>query len=479
MKHAFLYFLLVALLQVQFAMAKSDRYRITLTIHNTPDTVMYMGYYYAENSYILDTAHIDRKGRFVFSSESRSLFPGMYFFSASSTRWMDFVVYNEKPFFSFTTDERDWIDNMTVRGSVENEILFNYKRGSNRIYDDYVVQMQSADSADRPRIHKEMERRQRDLKSQYIREYPTRMISLVMRSTSDIAATVPTHAPDGDSLSQHDRYTYFMEHYFDSMPLHDDMLVHTPKSVFYQRVMDYYDVFLKSALPETIIYYTDRMIEKARPSKENFKWLVHTVKEKFLHSNITLYEAVVVHMVKTYYASGDAYWCSASTIDEMTTLAEKWDRLLIGRTAPELILFDSLHVPHSLHHLPNRYKLLVFWSPTCGHCKTVIPELYERYKLLSQEYDIGTFAILSEPDDATRVLWHRFIARHHLDWLNLDGGEANIDWHDVYDVVTTPQIYLLDEHNTIIAKKLGADTFERVVRSFCHPKSEPYAVPQR
>ena len=446
-----------------------DTYRITLTVRNSSDTVMYMGYYYAEKTYILDTARRDKKGRFVFQS-NRTLHPGLYFFSASTKRWVDFVVYHEKPVFSFTTDDADWVGNMEVKGSRENEVFFNYKRGSNSIYDEYEQRIMHSDSVTRRQLEAEMQHRQRDLKNQYIREYPERMIALMMQATKDIYPSVPVVSASGDSLTQRQRYSFFMEHYFDSMPLHDDMLVRTPKGVFYQRVMDYFDVYLKGASPEVIIAYADSLIERARPSRENFKWLVHTIKEKYLRSNITAYEAVAVHMIHRYYSSGDAFWCAASTIDEMTALADKWDRLLIGRTAPELILFDTLRVPHSLHYLPNRYKLLVFWSPTCGHCKTAIPAIYASYRRLSERYDIGAFAILSEPDDATRRLWHQFIADHDLQWLNLDGGEANIDWHDVYDVVSTPQVYLIDEENRIMAKKFNAESFERIVEALCVPK---------
>lgn len=461
--------LLFAWLVTGSAEAKSDNYRITLTIRNNQDTVMYMGYYYAEGSYVLDTARRDKKGRFVFSSDKTMLLPGMYFFSASPSRWMDFIVYHEKPFFTFVTDEADWVGNMEVKGSKENDFFFNYKRGSNRIYADFQQRFHQADSATRRQLEEEMRNQQYDWKEQVIRQNPDRMISMLMRATKDPRSLVPLLSANGDTLSQQQRYEYLMEHYFDSMPLHDDMLVRTPKAVFYQRVMDYFDIYLKGAPPEEIIARADSLIDRARPSRENFKWLVHTIKEKYLRSNITAYEAVAVHMIQRYYASGEAFWCASSTIDEMTAMAEKWDKLLIGRTAPELILFDTLRVPHSLHHLPNRYKLLVFWSPTCGHCKTMVPAIYEAYKRLSETYDIGTFAILSEPDDATRPLWHKFIADHHLDWLNLDGGEANIDWHDVYNVITTPQMFLLDEENRIMAKKFNAESFEKIVNALCKP----------
>ena len=55
-------------------------------------------------------------------------------------------------------------------------------------------------------------------------------------------------------------------------------------------------------------------------------------------------------------------------------------------------------------------------------------------------------------------------------WLSLDGGEANVDWHAVYDIQSTPQIYLIDENNIIQAKKLGENSIEEVLKAFCGAK---------
>ena len=472
-KNLFIFTLLVAVslfVSPSNCLAKKDKenYHITVTVKNCPDSILLLGQYYAENIYILDTAHLDRHGRYVFSSSQKQLYPGLHFITTYDQReWVDFVIYNEPLDFSFSTDNADWVANMEVKNSRENEIFFDYQRTSGRISREFTEAMAKADSADKASLQRQHQSRQAEVKDSFITRYPNCMISKMMGATRDIVATVPFLSPSGDSLSSRERYDYLMKHYFDFMPLDDDMLVRTPKMVFYQHVMDYYDRYLKGAPPEVIIAYTDSLVAKARPSKEVFKWLVHTIKEKYLRSNITLYEAVAVHMVQRYYATGEAFWCSPTTIDEITERAAKMDRLLIGRTAPELILFDTLHVPHSLHHMPNRYKLLIFWSPTCGHCKTIVPALHKAFAELRKTYDIGGFAILSEPDEATRPKWRQFINQNNLDWVNLDGGEANVDWREVYDVVTTPQIYLLDENNTIIAKKLNAETFRTVVEGLC------------
>jgi thiol-disulfide isomerase/thioredoxin len=244
----------------------------------------------------------------------------------------------------------------------------------------------------------------------------------------------------------------------------NDAQIRTPEIIFKKRLDRYLDVYLKNAPPETIIEYVDKVIDKAKPSKENFRYLVNTIAEKYLQSTVMSYDAIYVHLVKRYIETGMCDWMSPSTVDMNVKRADKWDKLLLGKLAPQLIMKDDKGQWHNLHSLPNKYTLLVFWSPTCGHCKTIIPELFKRYAKYQKKCDIGSFAILSEPDDETRPKWREFINNHNLNWLNIDGGEANIDWHDVYDIETTPQIYLLDKDKKIIAKKLNAESFEEVIK---------------
>lgn len=304
------------------------------------------------------------------------------------------------------------------------------------------------------------------LKLAFIAQYPDCMTSKIMLATRD--PEVPRVDANGDTLTQQQRSEYYLEHYFDYMPLDEDMIIRTPQAVFYQRFINYFDKYLHGAPPATIIKYADMVIERARPSKEVFKYLVHTLAEKYLQSNVIVYDEIYVHLIKKYYATGDAFWAAPSVIDDEVKRANTWEKLLVGKIAPELILRDTTGQFHSLHSQQHKYTLLVFWSPTCGHCKTMIPELYQKFSLYREKYDIQGFAILSEPDDHTRILWKKFINENHLDWLNLDGGEANVDWREVYDITSTPQIYLLDENHTIVGKKLNAELFERILKSIEH-----------
>lgn len=460
--------LLLALLVALPAQArKKKQYEITLTIRGGADTVMYLGHYYAKGNDVVDTAIRDKKGRFVFSGTD-TLPAGLYFFANPRGMYVEFVVYNEKPFFTFETDQRNWTTEMKIKGSPQNDFLFQFHRIDYTFSQDLEQKNATMDSAQFARYRYSKLLELDSIKMDFISRRPDMFLSKMMLASKEVEP--PLLGPDGDSLTLDQRREYYLEHYFDNIMLNDNAIVRTPKAVFYDRINNFYDNVLKYAPPETIIRYMDPMLDRAKSAPDVFKYLVMHLTQKYLQSNVMIYDQVYVHLVKKYYASGDNFWSSPSSIDKELQRATKWERLLIGHEAPELILFDTLHIPHSLHAFPHKWKLLIFWSPNCGHCKHIIPAVYKVFEKYTTQYDIGAFTILSDPDDKTRAEWHSFMAEHHMDspaWLCLDGGEANVDWHDVYDITSTPQIYLIDENNIIQAKKLGEETAERIITAIC------------
>lgn len=439
-------------------------YRFTLFIYGNTDSVMYLGNYYAGGTYAFDTARISPKGMFVFENKEKVLKPGLYFFVNPAGIYVEFAVYgNEKLDFHFDTEEPGWQRNMNVKGSKENKLLFDFHKATRAIYSTIdSAQAAMTDSAAFAAFRRHQLMRMDSLNYAYIDTYPNSLLVLMMNATRD--PDVPVTDKDGKKLSDNERWQYMMEHYFDYTRLDDDALIRTPLKIFKERLDRYLDVFLKNAPPDIIIKYIDPIIDRAKPSKENFRYLIHTLAEKYLQSNIMSYDEIYVHLVKRYIEPGLCDWMSPSTVDMNVKRADTWEKLLIGKKAPQLIMKDTKGQWHDLYSIPNKYTLLVFWSPTCGHCKTVIPDLYKRYAKYKDQCDIGTYAILSEPDEPTRPKWHEFIKANNLEWLNIDGGEANIDWHEVYDIETTPQIYLLDKDKKILAKRLNADSFEEVIK---------------
>ena len=82
---------------------------------------------------------------------------------------------------------------------------------------------------------------------------------------------------------------------------------------------------------------------------------------------------------------------------------------------------------------------------------------------------MSAFAILTEPDEQTLAKWKTFLVDHQMTdprWVHLNGAEANVDWREVYDIETTPQIYLIgNKEHRFLAKKLNADLLRQICQT--------------
>lgn len=460
--------IIIAFLFVPLLAVAKPGYKITLQVDGCKDSAVLMGYYMAKDRYVMDTAYNNGRGKFVFKGDEE-LLPGLYFFTNNSDRFVEFAVYNEKPNFAFRTDHRNWTTNMTVKGSRQNEVLFNYQRASDKYYQEMLDAKSSMDSADFAVSMKRITASMDSLRLALYANHPDALVAKMIHSTTVVEDEVPTTHPDGTPLSQRERYEYLMAHYFDYMPLDDNFIIRTPKEIFYRHYNDYTEKYMRGLPPEKICPLLDTIIDRAEPAPEVYRWLINNLTEKYLQSNIMVYDEVYVHLVMRYFATGKVTWLSPSSIDMNVERATKWERLLVGREAPELILFDTLRRAHSLHHMPGRYTLLLFWSPTCGHCREVIPALYKAFNEVADSLDMTAFAILTEPDEVTLGKWKKFLSDHDMTnprWINMSGGEANVDWREVYDIETTPQVYLIgNKEHKFLAKKLNASLFAEICKT--------------
>lgn len=463
MKHILPLILLALLPLAAAGMPMPDKgagYKITLQIDGNHDSLAMLCYYYAQGERVVDTAFNNGRGKFVFEGE-RELKPGLYFFANGKGKTVDFIIYHEKPVFKFHTDEHHWARNITANGSRQNTLFFNFNRSTEPIYDAVREARDAMDSAAFIEFRRQQFLRLDTMRMDFIEQHPESMLSKMMMATKDPAAPP-------DSLRGNDRYFHMMHHFLDNMPLNDNFLIRTPRTIFYNRINEYTDKKMQGLTPELIMPMLDTLLDRAEPAPEVFNWLILNLTEKYLQSNIMVYDEVYVHLVQRYFATGKVTFLSPSTVDEQVERATKWERLLVGRVAPELILFDTTRQVWSLHHMPGRYTLLLFWSPTCGHCRTIIPAIYEVFDRVADSLDMTAFAILSEPEEGTIKKWKTFLAEHGMTnprWINLNGGEANIDWREVYDIQTTPQVYLIDNKtHKFLAKKINAELLETICR---------------
>jgi peroxiredoxin len=173
------------------------------------------------------------------------------------------------------------------------------------------------------------------------------------------------------------------------------------------------------------------------------------------------FDAVFVYLADQYFAKGKASGMNQTVVDNILDRARILKPLLIGKPAPEMILLDTNEVPVALSRVKAKYTLIYFWDTDCSFCKKESPRLKAFYAEKSRIYDLEVYAVCIDTSFAS---WKKYIRENSLTWINVNGYlSLTQDFHDLYDVHSSPVMYLLDEKKTIIAKHILTDQIPEII----------------
>jgi thiol-disulfide isomerase/thioredoxin len=120
----------------------------------------------------------------------------------------------------------------------------------------------------------------------------------------------------------------------------------------------------------------------------------------------------------------------------------------------------------NLSDITNDYIILYFWEADCGHCKKATPLLYDIYTKKLKEKNVAVIAISLLFGEEGKVKWVDFVNEHKLyDWINA-WNPYDYKFKEIYDVSSTPFIYILDKNHKIIAKRIGPEQCEEIIDHF-------------
>jgi peroxiredoxin len=442
-----------------------DGYKIKVQITGIKDTLCYLANYYGDKTYLADTAEVDAKGRFVF--EGDSLLPGGVYIIAgqSNNKYLEFIV-DRSQVFSISTDVSTLTSDVQFEKSEDNTLFFGFIYFNIKIRKE-IEQLQKEqqkfkDNPDSTRvIKKRIEHLNNELEAyqnSIISDHPASFVTVMLKAMQEPEVKNVPILPNGREDSVY-RFHYYKAHYWDNYNLEDDRLLRTP--LFHKRLDRYFkDIIYQH--PDSIIIAAENFINKARGNKEVFKYSVWYLTYKFETSKIMGFDEIFVHMVDTYYTSGEAFWADSSTVKSMTKNANALRPILIGEKAPELILIDTAQRFISLHHTVANYTVVFFYESDCGQCKSEVKVLKDWMD--KQELGVQIFAVCT---DTSMVKWKKFILTNKLDWINVNGTRSiTRDYHDLYNISMTPTLFVLDEKKYIIAKRLKSDQLIPFLENF-------------
>ncbi|MBE2247171.1 MAG: DUF5106 domain-containing protein [Candidatus Competibacteraceae bacterium] len=444
------------------------------------DTVCYLGFHFGEKKFVRDTARVNAKGEVEFKKKNDTLPGGIYLFVLPDKRWFEFII--NEPSFTIETDTGNLVGNARSKGSVENQLWFEYLRLMSAKHKEIEPIRKERDSLDKKsERYKALDKKLTALNDEVnayresiMQKNSNTFIADLFRAMKDIEIPESPKNPDGtvDSLF---RYQYFRNHYFDHLNLTDERFLRTP--VFEPKFMYYIEKVIPQ-IPDSIIAEADKLIAKASTNAEMFKFIVHTITYTFERSQLMCMDAVFVHLVEKYYNTGLAKWSDQTTLDKMKERAAKLKPLLCGKTAPNIILPDTNMVWQNLYNIQSDITVLYFWDATCSHCKKNTPKLIEVYNNYLKPNNIPLFAVEGELETTE---WKKYLVEHKFPWINVsDNPDINkhpekyihltdlpsLNFRHTWDLSTYPVVYVLDKDKKILAKKIGVEQIRDFIEGY-------------
>jgi peroxiredoxin len=128
----------------------------------------------------------------------------------------------------------------------------------------------------------------------------------------------------------------------------------------------------------------------------------------------------------------------------------------VGDKAPDFAAPDPNNVAVTLNTTLGKLTILDFWASWCGPCRVDSPNLVK----VHNAYKDNGLAIVGISLDKNKESWKKAIDNDKLDWTHVSHLKR---WDDpiaaAYGVNSIPQLFLLDENGTVIAKERHAEDF--------------------
>ena len=463
-KVTILLFALLFSINTVFAKDK-EAYNIKIKINNISNTECYMGYHFAEKQYVSDTLKVDAKGNMIFSG-TKPLDGGIYLVVTPNKKYFEVIVAGETEF-SLETDTLDFVKNMKVKGSKENEWFYaylNYMNDKSKLLEPlnkkYETLKANKDSAEAIRAKmSKIDKEVKDYKVNFMKEHPESFLAKIFRTSQDPEVPEAPKLANGRTDSTF-AYKYFKSHFFDGVDFSDARLLRTP--LIYNKYKQYLDK-LTYQIPDSIAEACIYIIEKAKANKEVFKYTVVYTTSAYESSKIMGMDAVFVRLVEEYYNTGQAFWADSTLMFKISDRARVLKPLLLGKKAPNLLLYDDKNQLQPLWGVKAKYTVLCFWDPDCSHCKKTVPQLADIYHKSLKAKGFEVYGVCTETEEAK---WHKFIEDNKLDWINVADINLHNHFRSVYDISSTPVIYILNDKKEIIAKKLGVEQIEEFTDNY-------------
>jgi peroxiredoxin len=456
-----LFLLIITIVSLNALAIAKDGYNIKVKIQNNTDTLVYLCHYYGKGVTVYkdDSSKVGKDGTIQFESKA-PIIGGIYILLGSDKiNLLEFLIQNGDNF-EFSFDKSAPVKTAEFKNNEENTNFYKYQKyltGISERYQvitaDLVAAKTRADTAAIDERSKLLTKEMVAFRRNFVKEHPKSISATIFNALDE--PEIPTKIPNltNGRPDSNFAYKYYKTHYWDLFNFQDDKIIYSP--LYEKKLEEYFKLVV--SVPDSFNKEADLILKKTKGTKELGKYSLWWLTRYAETSKVMGMDQSFVHMVENYYMKGDANWLDSASLAKYIKRAMDIAPNMIGQTAADIRIPDINENMSSLTAFAkgNDYTLLIFYDPTCGHCKKEIPSCDSVVNALrNKKIDIKIFGIENAQED---VKWKEFIKEHNLAkdyWLHLHDPNGIGNYRSKFDVYSNPILYLLDKNGKIVGKRI-------------------------
>lgn len=413
-------------------------------------------------NYLVDSVKA-KDGKTAYRSD-KALAGGMYYFVFPDQRsYLQFLVDQDQTF-SLTTKASDPVNAMKVEGSEDNLLLYQNLafEALQKVSMDSVEGAIQASAQNSPNLAflnakktALLDARKAHLENFKVK-YPNSFFTVFKIAGQNPEPEYPKK--DDGSLDTLKQLLLYRAAYFGPGDLADERLLRTP--VIPNKLKTYITKLVPQST-DSIIKNADALIAASKSCPECFKYIVNWIAIQYEKPTIMGGEAILVHLVDNYFTDDISELWFPGKPEELAKIRKKVSQMrpsMLGKTGQDLRCKNLAGEYESLYDLKTPIKVLFMYSYSCSHCKERAPVLAD--VLAKWKGKVDVYALCLDPE---KDLWKAFVTQYGLEsFHNVNDPDLESRYYYKYHVDITPECYVLDQNNKIVAKDLHPNQLESI-----------------
>lgn len=414
----------------------------------------------SDQSFLIDSARIDDKGRFMLRVKP-ALPEGYYYFILPAQKNFSFLLDKDRKV-TFRGNANDLSNSLTVEGSLSTDLFYQ----TNRIQSKQEPELrQLSETLQRTPATDPAHAAAKARQTQLLAERKA-AFDAIFKANPDAFFTkfkiagqnpdlVDFRKPNGD-LDTIRQLVNFRNHFFDGVDFTDERLLRTP--VVANKLRRYIKEFTPQHR-DSLIKVSDALIRKVMPYKGYFQFFANWIALQYENGKTSVMdgEAVYVHIVKNFMTHELAFWSKKEEIDGLQKHVWEMEASLLGKKGPDVRAQDVNGQYKSIYEMTAPLVVVFMFSPNCEHCQKDSPKVQQMYQKWKDKgvdfYGIGL--------DTNTDEWKAFVRKNGFTFTNVY-DPTNRAIYAKYFVDITPELYVLNKDRTIVAKNLHVEQLEEV-----------------